>query len=264
MSFFLIDLKKYSSQEGVYILTPVNNVFEETYLKVREKEKRIYSNEEIEKLPFASANNPHKKEWEIRAKSFLRFKKYLETKDERLNILDLGCGNGWFCGQFSKTFNHNFYCIDVNLTELKQAAKVFKSEKTKFIYADIVTVEIKKNSFDLITINAAVQYFPDLKRLLTLLLLLVKEKGEIHIIDSPFYSENELINAKQRTNNYYSSMCLPQMAENYFHRTWNELSSSSYKILYSPSTFKNKVSKIFLGKDSPFPWICIKKEESTI
>ena len=64
-------------------------------------------------------------------------------------------------------------------------------------------VEILIASIDIIIINAAVQYFPDFKRLLEKLLTLIKENGEIHIIDSPFYSEMKWTMPKRRTIDYY-------------------------------------------------------------
>lgn len=259
----MIDYKKYLIDDGVYLLTPVNNQFEEVYLKVREKEKRIYSDEEVEKLPFASENNPHKEEWNIRAKSFLRIKKYLETKKGILNILDLGCGNCWLSNQLSRTSYNNFWCVDLNLTGLKQGSRIAQRENMKFLYADIFSAEIPASSFDLIIINSAVQYFPSFQQLIERLFSLINDKGEIHIIDSPFYNETELKKAMLRTKDYYISLGFPEMALNYFHRSWNELSTFSYKILYNPSTFKSKVSNIFLEKDSPFPWICITKEMKT-
>ena len=60
-------------RDGVYILTEINNEFEFIYLKVRDKEKRIYPDDELIKLPFSSVKNPYKKEWNLRAKSYLRF-----------------------------------------------------------------------------------------------------------------------------------------------------------------------------------------------
>jgi SAM-dependent methyltransferase len=165
--------------DGVFVLSPVISKFEDIYLKVREKENRIYSDNELRLLPFASISNPHNNEWDLRAKSFQRFKEYLKTKKQNLNILDLGCGNGWFCGQLSKSLNHNFYCVDVNLTELKQGRKVFNSERINFIYADIFSSEIPTSSFDIITVNAAVQYFPDLSKLLRTFHLL-KEKVKLY------------------------------------------------------------------------------------
>jgi len=239
----------------VFILSPVISTFENVYLKVREKENRIYSDAELLLLPFASSSNPHKNEWDLRAKSFLRFQEYLKTKKQNLNLLDLGCGNGWFCGQLSQSFNHHFYCADVNLVELKQGRKIFNSEQIKFVYADIFNVGIPQASFDMITVNAAVQYFPDLRRLLDRLIKLINANGEIHIIDSPFYSNNEVINAKNRTMAYYSSIGFPEMADNYYHHIWNELSEFKFEFLHQPDSFSSKIKRLFLKADSPFPWI---------
>lgn len=246
-------------KDGVYILTEINNEFESVYLKVRDSEKRIYSDDEIKKLPFASDINPHKQEWIKRSKAYLRFNKYLESKKENLNILDLGCGNGWFCGQLAQSFNQNFYCADVNLTELKQGKRTFNSEKLIFIYADIFTSKIPESFFDMIIINAAVQYFCDSKKLMKKLLSLINEYGEIHIIDSPFYSDNEVNDARERTSAYYSSLNFPEMKERYFHHTYEELWEFNTKILYNPASPRQKIKRLFLSNDSPFPWIVIRK-----
>ena len=243
-------------QDGVFVMSEIRQDFENIYLKVRDKEKRIYSDKELLNLPITSNSNHHKNEWKLRAKSFQRFTKYLQKKNNNLNILDLGCGNGWFSGQLSNYFDHIFYCVDVNLTELKQGRKIFKSDKLKFIYAEIFSLEFQKNFFNIIIVNAAVQYFPNLKKLINRLLLLLNEKGEIHIIDSPIYSGDEAIKAKQRTLDYYSSLSFPEMSNNYFHHSWDELKEFNYKILYNPSAFMNRFKRIFT-KDSPFPWISI-------
>jgi ubiquinone/menaquinone biosynthesis C-methylase UbiE len=252
-------LNQDKKQNGVYILSEINDEFESIYLKVREKERRNYSDAEIDKLPFASKLNPHKNEWSLRVKSFLRFKKYLKAKSENLKIVDLGCGNGWFSSNLSKNSNHNIFCVDVNLTELNQGARVFKSEKLKFIYANIFTADLPKQFFDLIILNASVQYFPDIKKLLRRLCEIITSTGEIHIIDSPFYSKNESVKAKKRTEDYYSSINFPEMSKHYHHHSYEILSEFNSKIHYDTSPIKNKLGKLFLIKDSPFPWIEIRQ-----
>jgi ubiquinone/menaquinone biosynthesis C-methylase UbiE len=253
------DLSKFKSDDGVYILSASNNDFEKIYLEVRNKEKRVYSDEEVKRLPFASESNPHKSEWDLRAKSFQRIKNYLQHKKGNMNILDLGCGNGWFCGQLTKSFNHNFYCIDLNFIELKQGRKNFVSENLNFVYADIFSDRFPNSFFDIIFINAAIQYFPVLKKVITHLLSLSNEDGEIHIIDSPIYHEDDATRAKQRTENYYSLLGFPKMSNNYFHHTWKELSDFKLNIFYNPNNFSVKVKKLFSVNDSPFPWIKISK-----
>jgi ubiquinone/menaquinone biosynthesis C-methylase UbiE len=257
MDRFILDPN--TLQNGVYILSEIKDKFESIYLKVREKENRVYSDDELRNLPFASESNPHKKEWDVRAKSFLRFRNYLKSKNQSLNILDLGCGNGWFSGKLFNSFNIKFYCVDVNITELNQGRRVFESENLVFIYADIFSTEFPPNYFDIVILNASIQYFAEIKTLLDKLLSLIKMNGEIHIIDSPIYSDKEAMNAKQRTANYYSSLGFPEMINNYFHRSWNEISEYNFEILYNPSSAKRKLKKIFLTNDSPFPWIRIKK-----
>ncbi len=252
-------LDNYPKQNGVYILSEIKSEFESEYLKVRNKENRVYSDEELKQLPFASTNNPHTNEWKVRAKSFLRFKNYFSLKNDGQIILDLGCGNGWFSGQLSKTFNHEFYCFDVNLIELKQGRKTFNSTKINFVYADIFSFNNSDVLFDLITINAAIQYFPDVNKLINKLLTLLKVKGEIHIIDSPIYDDSKVEEARKRTEEYYFSLGFPRMSKNYFHHSYEAFSGINFDVLYDPQSTFNKIRKLFSIKDSPFPWIRIRK-----
>ena len=159
---------------GVVRISEVDDTFEKLYLLIRKKENRIYSDDEIKLLPYASKINPHKNEWALRSKSFLRFKEYLSHKKSKLNILDLGCGNCWLTGQLAKEFEHNYLCVDVNLTELEQAARVFENENIKFIYADIFATTFPANTFDIVIINSALQYFSNVSALMKELFFISK------------------------------------------------------------------------------------------
>ncbi len=244
---------------GVYHLSQINNEFEETYLKIRAKENRISSDKELSELPFTSPSNQHHNEWKLRARSFNRFQNYLKGKDGTFSILDLGCGNCWFSGRLSQSTNHHFFCVDINLTEVEQGARVFNRSNIEFIYADIFNDSLPENIFDMIILNASVQYFSDFKRLVEKLLSLSKTNGEIHILDSPFYSQTVAESARDRTANYYNSLGFPDMSTKYFHHTYENLSEFNYSVIFNPQSLKVKASKLFLINDIPFPWILIKK-----
>ena len=255
----LEEFKKLNKVNGVIRISDVDDTFEKMYLKSRNKEKRVYSDDEIKLLPYASTLNPHKGEWAIRTKSFLRFREYLSRKKSILNILDLGSGNGWMTGQLAKEFNHNYYCVDVNLIELEQAARVFDENNITFIYADILSTSFPTNVFDIVIINSALQYFQNISSLIKELFFVSKSYGEIHIIDTPFYRQNELINAKNRTLKYYQSIGFPEMSKYYYHHSIHELKYLRYSYLHNPYSFKKKLTDLFFEKDSPFPWILITK-----
>lgn len=251
------EFKELKAINGVVRISEVDETFEKLYLQVRKKENRIYSDDEIKLLPYASKLNPHKNEWSLRTKSFMRFKEYLSQKKTKLNILDLGCGNGWLAGQLVKEFEHNYFCVDVNLAELEQGARVFENKNISFIYSDIFKTSLAANTFDLVIINSALQYFQDVSALMKELFFISKTYGEVHIIDTPFYHPDEIMAAKNRTLKYYSSIGYSVMASKYFHHTLEEFKYLRYSYLYNPNSLKSKLSKIIFDQDSPFPWILV-------
>ncbi len=244
------------------------------YLKVREKEGRLYSDEVVAQLPSFQKNHTLSNEWQARFQSAVRLRSYLAQKNTSLKILDLGCGNGWL-SNFLNQDNHYVYGVDQNLFELQQAARVFlssaedggkskkvvndgeKSEKLFFLKADIFSAPFPKESFDVIFLASAVQYFPDLTQLLKTLFDYLKPNGEIHILDSAFYADNEILQAIKRSEEYYQSLGLPEMSRYYFHHRLSELHKFSPKFLYKPMLLRFK--KIFGKIDSPFAWVMIQK-----
>jgi len=253
------ELNNVAPIEGVIRLSEVDNSFEDLYQKVITKEKRNYSNDELRLLPFASNLNPHKAEWNLRTKSFLRFNEYLKTKNSSLNILDLGCGSGWFSAKLSSGSDHIFYCVDINLAALRTGAKIFTSPQLKFIYADLFKVKFPRSSFDIIVLNSSLQFFPDITVLMRELLYLITQDGEIHIVDTPFYKQEELALVESKTASYYKSLGIPQMKGKHFHCNYSSLSILNHTLLYDPRSIKNKLLGIIFGKDSNHPWIIIKK-----
>lgn len=254
--------KRLSSDKGVIYLSDPETFrqFEDLYSKVREKEGRIYPDEIVKNLPRIEAGHPLFLEWEIRARSLSKLEAYLAQKAKPLMILEPGCGNGWLSNRLAQISGCNVYAVDLNRKELEQGARVFSQTLSlKFIYGNIFENIFRPASFDLILLASSVQYFPDLNSLLKRLLELLKQDGEIHIIDTPFYTEELAGEAKRRSVDYYENLGYPEMAGHYYQHRWTELGEFDYKLKYDPKSYIVKFRRRFLKRIvSPFPWIIIR------
>lgn len=252
-------LSHLNKEEGVYFAGKEIKIgaFESAYIESRTKENRVLRDETVKELPQIKSG-PHQTEWELRAKSAARVYKYFSDKKDS-NLLDLGCGNGWFASGLAQNPSLKVLGLDMNLIELQQAVRVFKRNNLYFIYGDIFSLPIAKETFQYITIVASIQYFKNLDKLFKCLMDLLTDKGEIHIIDSPFYYSSSIKKAKERTNNYYRQSGQKEMIDYYQHHSFDDLVNWNYRFLYNPKKI-NFINKIFKKKDMPFPWIKIVKE----
>ena len=187
----------------------------ELCLAVREKEGRLYSDEEVRRLPNSSR---HTDEWKIRRQTAEALRKALKGK----NVLEIGCGNGWLTNYLGATG------IDINEFELEQAKRVFGD---RFILGDLCALCGKK--YDTIIFAASIQYFKNLE--------IIKEAleiaDEIHIVDSCFYSGHLTAEAAERSKNYYESLGFPEMSNYYFHHSLDDLKPFNYKIIKEKKPF---------------------------
>ncbi len=253
----LDDLKNKKNPNGIIQLPDVDPSLEKLFSTYLKKAKKVYSDDEIRLLPYASERNPHKSEWEIRTRSFLRLRDYLSKKSKRLNILDVGCGNGWLIGQLAKESDHEYFGIDIVMTELEKAARLFNYENVHFIHGDISKSSLPTDTFNIIILNSSLSYFKELDKLLKELLLISKPYGEVHIIDTLFYSNNELMLNKNKSLKYFTYIGSPEMAPFYFHHTMDEFRYFRYQVLFNPGSLKNKLTNYFFGIDSQYPWILV-------
>lgn len=229
--------------------------FEKLYIPLRKKEGRIFTENEILKLPAVANSHPHYKEWLIRKKSFNKLCSYIKQKKNVCDILEVGCGNGWLTARLSGIINGEAVGIDINKVELAQAQNVFyRIPNLRFIPGDIRSDIVIDKKFDLIVFAASIQYFESLREIINAALQLLTLQGEIHILDSHLYKKSEIASAKQRTEKYFSEMGFPQMSQFYFHHSLQELQSFSYSVLSGPHSLKNKL----LLQKNPFHWVCIK------
>ena len=234
--------------------------FEELYLKVRAKESRLLPDEIVAKLPDISAKMaPNYKEWSARSGSFKRLKKYFAGIRESTTLLDVGCGNGWAAAGLAGNGLLQVSAVDVNEEELRQADRVFQKPNLRFYYGDIFEDIFPPASFDYIILNSSAQYFEDLQTLIGRLLYFLKKDGEIHILDTPFYTDDEWASAKSRTQAYFSSIGCPEMVEHYFHHRLSGLASFKYEIV-SHRGFLDRIRSRYFSQLPPnFFWIRIRQ-----
>ena len=231
----------------------VDTAFGDLYTDVRNQEKRVLTDCQVMFLPDIEPTHVHYKEWQVRKRSAKRLIDYLKEKSKPLNILEIGCGNGWLSSMLLTIKGSKVTGIDVNEPEIMQAKRLFKNERLDFICAGFAPAMFTGSKFDVILFAASIQYFQSLKDILQDALSCLNGNGEIHIIDTNFYGPNQVEGAARRTEQYYSDMGYPEMAAYYFHHTINDLKPFNYKVLFNPHRLVNKI-----GKKDPFYWVTIK------
>ena len=235
-----------------------NNPFERIYLEVRQMEGRLYPDEVVAKLPDIDRQHHFHKEWRIRKASCRQLVRYLVEKKTPLRILEIGCGNGWLAHQLSFIPGSVVIGTDVQITELQQAARVFSNRPNlHFMFGPPDQGLFEKQQVDIIVFAASIQYFPSLKDIIEQVLPLLKNDGEIHIIDSPLYKQSECEQARQRSQDYFDSLGFGQMAHYYFHHCMGALAGFNYRLLYRPLAGRS----LLRGNRNPFPWICITHQQ---
>lgn len=217
--------------------------FEKLYISLREKEGRLYSDEEVLQLPFIARSHPHYNEWRARRSSLKKLIHYIKGKGTDIDILEVGCGNGWLCAQLAAITTGKVRGTDINNTELKQARRVFNQIlNLSFVETEPGDAFFDEKKFDIILFAASIQYFPSLKGVLDIALDHLSPNGEIHIIDSHFYKTSEIEAARQRTKDYYATMDFDVLSNYYYHHSIDELVNYRYKILQDPNSWKNKLT----------------------
>jgi len=230
-----------------------DTAFGDLYIDVRNREKRVLTDCQVMFLPDIEPTHIHYKEWQVRKRSAKMLIDYLKEKNNPLNILEIGCGNGWLSSMLLTIKGSKVTGIDVNEPEIMQAKRLFKNERIDFICASFDPAMFTGQNFDVILFAASIQYFPSLKNILQGALSCLNGNGEIHIIDTNFYSPNQVEGAARRTEQYYTDMGYPEMAAFYFHHTVNDLKPFNYRVLFNPHRLVNKI-----GKKDPFYWVTIK------
>jgi protein-L-isoaspartate O-methyltransferase len=230
--------------------------FERYYVEAREKEGRIYTDDQLRQLPEIAAGHRHQQEWKVRKRSAEKLIRVLGNAKRPLSVLEIGCGNGWLAHLLSRLPGLQVTGVDLNTLELSQAQRVFgQQENLRFVAGDIRAGRLQGQPFDRIIFAAAIQYFPSLGEIIGVALNQLAEEGEIHILDTFFYDKKDLAGARKRSRDYYNSLGVPEMTAYYFHHLLEDLAPFSYQ-LYEPRSW---LQRLWPGREPLFPWIIIKK-----
>ncbi|RAW02746.1 class I SAM-dependent methyltransferase [Pseudochryseolinea flava] len=229
--------------------------FEKAYITLREKEGRVYSDDVVKALPVYRGGAMLEKEWKIRKRSADKLIGYLKKKPFN-SILEVGCGNGWLLNYINQSMKIGLLGIDINETELRQAASLF-SPNISFACADVDSDLPSSLRADVILLPSALQYFENPIKLITTLITKLNPNGELHVFDSPLYNANEVDAAQSRSKEYFTKQRVEPMKGMYYHHAWNILECFEHVIMHDPRSIRNRVfAKV--GTVSPFPWIKIK------
>jgi len=239
---------------AVFTYNPTD-VFEQLYIQLREKEGRLYKDEEVAKLPAIGKDHLYHNEWEIRERSLKKLMNYLKRKGDELAILEVGCGNGWLAAQLAAVTKAKVTGIDVNGAELEQAKRVFHHiPNLEFIHCGLDGEALQDTNFDVIVFAASIQYFSSLKKIIKAASAYLTLQGAIYIMDSVFYRQHEIAAARQRTRDHFNSKDCEEMSAFYFHHSMEELKRFNPIILHDPSFLLNR----FNLHKNPFYHVVIK------
>ncbi|MCI4669140.1 MAG: class I SAM-dependent methyltransferase [Bacteroidia bacterium] len=241
------------SQKKVHFKSSGNPEFEKAYLKAHSRANRIVSDAELRELPNTFFYTMHRQQWSVRANLCQKLISYLSKGKEEPKIMDLGCGNGWLAANMAQIKDSTITAVDINMTELEQAAKVFPEKNLEFFFGDIYEDIFPKNSFDYLILFDVICYFPKLDRLINRCREYLKDGGEIHILESPFYQEKDIDAARKEKASYYHELRSEDMIDFHFFHDKQILNNYDFSILYRPSWLKS----LFNNDLSQHPWIRI-------
>lgn len=131
---------------------------------------------------------------------FNDFKKYfLKIKNQKIKILDIGCGNGRLINFLNElNLNYEYFGIDNSVEQIKNAKKNFKDKKNiNFLEADILNIPFNNNEFDFIFCIATFHHLPSIENKNNALRetkRVLKENGLIFMTNWNLFQKKYLVN----------------------------------------------------------------------
>lgn len=124
---------------------------------------------------------------EIQSRKFNAIQKYIDNSS---NLLEVGCGTGFFLEDFSN-FSDQVFAADLSFEMLKKAKKRFSD--AFFVLADADNLPFDDRVFDTVVSLTLLQNMPDPRHTVEEMARVLKEGGDLiaTILDKEF-SQNEI------------------------------------------------------------------------
>lgn len=240
-------------EKGVYLLSQAEEALCAPYLTYLKKTNRRYDDAEVREFPQTFFYNLHRQEWQHREQATARLLAYFKRSDQPRRMLDLGCGNGWLAAQLARVPGCEVVGLDRCLPLVTQAARVFSEPTLQFACGDIFEDIFPLASFDHIILCDTISWFPNLPQLINRCRQYLRPEGELHLLESPLYTEKELEAAAEATNRAFAEAGISGLAAHYHHHLRQDLAAYDYTFLYQPGWWQRLLGRA----DSSHPWVRI-------
>ena len=175
----------------------------------------------------------------------------IKLNTNKLELLDIGCGNGYLTKSISNKFTRTIG-IDLSKEGINQAKK-YSNDSLNFINIDMEDLITKGSKFDFISSFEVIehQYLPDL--FLNNISQLLKDDGHL-ILSTPYhgYIKNLLISLLNKHDSHFNPLWRHGHIKFFSIKTFNKiLKDCGFKIIkykFSGRVFPLSSSMIFLCK----------------
>ena len=180
------------------------------YARQRAAEGRDYRGPALKALPYLR-EGPHRRQWAVRARSYEALVRHLLASEKgKLDILDLGAGNGWLSHRLAR-MGHRAIALDMRsdpVDGLGAACDFLDWTPGLFqrVAAYFEALPFPAQRFDIVLFNAALHYASDLAAVLAEAVRVTRKGGTIAVLDSPFYArmeDGEAMVAEKRAGNFF-------------------------------------------------------------
>ena len=182
--------------------------FREDYAAHRASEGRGQSAVDALTLPYVT-DGTLARQWAVRARSFEAFERRVLRPAQRradvdaagvLRVLDLGAGNGWLAHRATRV-GAEALALDLRDDDVDGLGAAPRESPIARVVASFEAIPLCDACFDVVVFNASLHYAEDLARALAEARRVVRPRGRIVVLDSPFYTSakhgDEMLRAKR-------------------------------------------------------------------